>query len=67
MPCEDTAVPWEDTALPWEDTALPFPYRKVIDYARERCNYRPINCRKRHCRFLTVGNINSDATGGFDK
>ncbi len=28
-----------------EETAMPFPYHKIIISVRERCNYRPINCR----------------------
>ena len=34
--------------------------------ARDKCNYRPINCKETALALvLTVGNINSDATG-FD-
>ncbi|MGB7708354.1 MAG: hypothetical protein WBL95_02195 [Microcoleus sp.] len=29
-----------------EDTGLPFPDRKIIYRDRQRCNYRPINCRE---------------------
>jgi hypothetical protein len=48
------------------DTALAFPYPKIIADAIERCNYRLINFRETAPRrVLTVGNINSDATG-FD-
>ncbi|MCC3442272.1 MULTISPECIES: hypothetical protein [unclassified Microcoleus] len=44
----------------------PFPYRKIIYRDRTRCNDRPINCRETALRrVLTLGNINSDATG-FD-
>ena len=55
MPWEDTAVPWEDTAVPWEDTAVPFPYRKIVGYDRERCNYRPINFRETALPFPDCG------------
>ncbi|WP_445246918.1 hypothetical protein [Microcoleus sp. OTE_8_concoct_300] len=49
------------------DTALAFPYPQIIASGdRTRCNYRPINFRETAPRrVLTVGNINSDATG-FD-
>ena len=48
------------------DTGLPFPYPKIIADAIERCNYRPIIFwETAPRRVLTVGNINSDATG-FD-
>ena len=41
---------------------MPFSYPKIIA-APLGCNYHPIIVGERHCRVLTAGNINFDATG----
>jgi len=41
-----------------------FPNPKLSIFLEERCNHCPINfLETARCRVLTVGNINSDATG----
>ena len=49
-----------------QDTAMPFPYPKIINLPRFLCKHCPITFPETaRRRVLTVGNINSDATG-FD-
>jgi hypothetical protein len=42
---------------------MPFPYPKIINLSRLDFTIARLIVGKRHCRVLTFGNMNSDATG----
>jgi hypothetical protein len=42
---------------------MPCPYPKIINFSRSDFTIARLIVGKRHCRVLTFGNMNSDATG----